>query len=147
MNLNLSTQILELRAKGYSYNQIKNELNCSLATVSYWCNPNVRKTKKKLGQKHRASISKKNRARRQEKRMRLVQDFGGKCSICGYNKCIDALQFHHLDSNNKEYDVSRLVTQNRPYEKILKEAKKCIMICANCHAEIHAKAHEESLSG
>jgi hypothetical protein len=61
---------------------------------------------------------------------------GGKCQICGYNKYIGALSFHHLDEKNKSFDLStRGLT--RSWSKIRKEISKCILVCENCHREIH----------
>ena len=65
----------------------------------------------------------------------LVKDFGGKCVICGYNKCQQALQFHHTDPKNKDFNISSKGTKS--YKKVLEEARKCILICSNCHFEIH----------
>ena len=59
------------------------------------------------------------------------------CQICGYRKCSDALDFHHSSSDNKIIDVNRL--RERKWEDFLSEAKKCIVVCRNCHAEIHYK--------
>jgi len=62
---------------------------------------------------------------------------GGKCSICGYNKCVWALDLHHRDNSIKEFGLSvRGLT--RSWEKIKLEADKCVLVCANCHREIHA---------
>lgn len=67
--------------------------------------------------------------------MKLIkQKFGNKCTICGYNKSINALEFHHLNPNIKEGGVSNT---NGTIIKSLEEAKKCILICSNCHREIH----------
>lgn len=62
---------------------------------------------------------------------------GGKCSICGYSKCRNALEFHHV--NEKEYDMSKLLKKSWKMnkEKILKELDKCMLVCSNCHREIH----------
>ena len=61
---------------------------------------------------------------------------GNKCIICGYNKCQRALNFHHIDPSKKEFDLSsRGLT--RSWEKIKNEIEKCVLVCANCHAEIH----------
>lgn len=73
--------------------------------------------------------------RRQHKKELLVKELGGKCSICGYDKCISALQFHHLDPSQKEITIS--TSNNVSYARMKKEAEKCILVCANCHAEIH----------
>ena len=63
---------------------------------------------------------------------------GGKCERCGYNKCNAALEFHHLDPSKKEF---RLSYSRKGFEKVKKELDKCILVCANCHREIH---HNES---
>lgn len=62
---------------------------------------------------------------------------GNKCSLCGYNKCQQALEFHHLDPNEKDFSLSdRNIKLD--WEEIKKELEKCILICSNCHREIHA---------
>ena len=72
--------------------------------------------------------------RRKKLKREIVEIFGGKCSKCGYNRCIGALDFHH--EGNKEKAISKLINNNSR-EKILKETKKCILLCANCHRELH----------
>lgn len=54
----------------------------------------------------------------------------------GYNKCIAALEFHHLDPNEKDFGIASSGA-TRTFEKIKVELDKCIMVCANCHREIH----------
>lgn len=66
-----------------------------------------------------------------------VEHKGGKCSKCGYDKCYDALDFHHTDPAIKDGLVSRLL--NTSWERILPEINKCELLCANCHREIHSK--------
>lgn len=62
---------------------------------------------------------------------------GGKCMICGYNRCLEALDFHHRDPREKDFGLSdKGIT--RSWEKTKKEVDKCVLICANCHREIHA---------
>lgn len=60
------------------------------------------------------------------------------CSKCGYNKCNAALHFHHPKGTKKNYltIVGKLVSQGR-MSAAVNEAKKCELICANCHAELH----------
>jgi len=65
----------------------------------------------------------------------LITELGGKCSICGYDKNYSALEFHHTEPEHKDFHVSNAKTTN--INKIRKEAEKCILICANCHREIH----------
>ena len=60
---------------------------------------------------------------------------GGKCEQCGYNKCIDAFDFHHIDPKEKEYDWRRMRRKSR--DIMFKELDKCMLLCANCHREIH----------
>lgn len=57
------------------------------------------------------------------------------CFKCGYNKCADALHFHHIDGNNKTKNVSML--KNAPSWKVIKEICSCSILCANCHIELH----------
>jgi hypothetical protein len=75
--------------------------------------------------------------RRQTIRKRLVEYKGGKCMLCGYNRCVDALDLHHLDATQKEFGISS-GGLTRAWSKVVAEADKCILICANCHREVHA---------
>lgn len=75
---------------------------------------------------------------RQRKLKQEAIDYkGGSCQICGYNRCNGALEFHHLDPNEKDFSISELKKTNMN-EKIKLELDKCILVCANCHREIHA---------
>ena len=75
--------------------------------------------------------------RRRDKIKRMaVQYKGGKCCICGYNKYIGALEFHHLDPNQKDFSIGSK-GYTRSFDKVKKELDKCICVCANCHREIH----------
>lgn len=71
---------------------------------------------------------------------KLVVYKGGKCERCGYNKCEAALQFHHLNPEEKDFTISHINPgQEFNLEKLYKEVDKCILLCANCHAEEHYK--------
>mgnify|MGYP003534316966 CR=1 FL=1 len=59
------------------------------------------------------------------------------CSICGYSKCIAALEFHHVNPSEKLFAISK-AHSGYSLEEILKELEKCILVCSNCHKEIHA---------
>jgi Pyruvate/2-oxoacid:ferredoxin oxidoreductase delta subunit len=63
------------------------------------------------------------------------------CEICGYNKCMGALDFHHPDSDDKDFILSSIVVVYKSVsdlkEKIENELDKCQVVCKNCHAEIH----------
>ena len=75
---------------------------------------------------------------RQRVKEKAVAAMGGECQCCGYNKHISALEFHHLNPSEKEIGISTGGC-TRSYEKMKNELKKCILVCANCHREIHAK--------
>jgi hypothetical protein len=75
--------------------------------------------------------------RRRHIREKLVSYKGGKCIFCGYNKCADALDLHHVDASQKEFGISS-GGLTRAWSKVIAEADKCILVCANCHREIHA---------
>jgi hypothetical protein len=62
------------------------------------------------------------------------------CCLCGYNKCLDAIEFHHI--KDKEFILSRI--QGRGINRIKNEISKCIVVCANCHREIHAEKINEN---
>jgi transposase len=67
----------------------------------------------------------------------LVEDAGGSCRLCGYSRCVAALGFHHLMPIDKRFALShRGVT--RSLERAREEARKCVLLCANCHAEVEA---------
>jgi len=75
--------------------------------------------------------------RRKEIRNMAIDYKGGKCAICGYNKCKQALEFHHLDQNGKDFGISAK-GYSRSWNKVKQEIDKCMIVCANCHREIHA---------
>jgi hypothetical protein len=67
----------------------------------------------------------------------LVMEAGGRCRLCGYDKHLEALQFHHSDPKKKAFGLSlRGVT--RSMRALREEARKCVLLCANCHAEVEA---------
>ena len=61
---------------------------------------------------------------------KLVQYKGGKCCICGYDKCMTSLHFHHRDPNEKDFGVTGKTVS---YERLMKEVDKCELVCSNCH--------------
>ena len=72
-----------------------------------------------------------------KKRVELVEYMGGKCSICGYDKSVSALEFHHLKPEEKSYSLDMRTMSSKNIEDLKKEADKCILVCSNCHREIH----------
>lgn len=67
---------------------------------------------------------------------RLLSYKGGKCISCGYNKCSAALDFHHIDQDSKSFDIGKS-SKNMNFDKIKNEIDKCVILCANCHRELH----------
>ena len=74
------------------------------------------------------------RKRQHEMKLRLVVACGGCCNRCGYSKNPRILQFHHVD-DNKEFGIAKRLSAG--FEFLLVEAKKCELLCANCHMEEH----------
>lgn len=73
-----------------------------------------------------------------EHKLAVIKDrYGTSCTICGYDKCYAALDFHHVDPKAKEFHPSHLVHNMSPIETLIRELDKCILVCANCHREIH----------
>jgi len=85
----------------------------------------------------RAEYIKKAVAKRRTKLKRMVIEYkGGKCALCGYEKYAGAFDLHHIGDSKKEFGLSASGL-TRSWEKTKKEADKCILVCANCHREIH----------
>lgn len=75
--------------------------------------------------------------RRRKGKAILVAEAGGACVACGYDRCIAALQFHHLDPAEKRFSLSQQ-GMTRSLERARAEARKCVLLCGNCHAEAEA---------
>lgn len=96
--------------------------------------------------KQRREYRIKNKVKRREQgyvRMKYLKELmGNRCSACGYNKEPKILQFHHL--RDKEFDLSS--SKGRKIERDLKEIKKCVLLCPNCHWELHTKIWTKQLA-
>ena len=79
--------------------------------------------------------------RRRQVKRRLVEEAGGRCRICGFSGHPAALQFHHLDPKTKEFHLS-CQGHSRSIQRMRTEAAKCVLLCANCHAQVEAGAKE-----
>jgi hypothetical protein len=135
----MKEQILKLRSEGKTYREIKQLLKCSRSLISYYVSPNG-KTKNLQRQTT-------NRFRKRQEYKNLL---GGKCQICGYNKCLDALHFHHKDPSQKRFEIPDALFgrchAKFSIQEIEAEVHKCILLCANCHHEIHSKNDYSNLS-
>ena len=92
----------------------------------------------KKKEKGRQSVKK----RRKKIKEMAIEYKGGKCQRCGYDKYIGALEFHHIDEKEKDFGISDGKT--RSWESIKEELDKCILVCSNCHREIHAEIRNKN---
>ena len=77
------------------------------------------------------------RKRRKKLRQLAIEYKGSRCQVCGYDKCPEAMEFHHTDSSKKDFGISHK-GYTRSWKKVELELDKCVMLCANCHREVHA---------
>jgi hypothetical protein len=75
-----------------------------------------------------------NRLKIKENSIILINENGGKCSICGYDKSYCALEFHHLDKQKKECGIGEIKFN---LDRAREEIKKCVLLCSNCHKALH----------
>ena len=87
----------------------------------------------RCGQCNSAAVA----ARRREIKARLVAEAGGQCAVCGFDAYLGALQFHHRDPSQKAFSLSRQGV-TRSLSAARAEARKCVLLCANCHAMVEA---------
>ena len=129
-------KINELYDSGMTCIEVSKELNISKTTVLKYIR-NIRKISEA-----ELKINKFQQVMnwRKKAKMKLVEYKGGKCEKCEYNKCINALEFHHLNPNEKDFTIGG---KSWSFEKLKKESDKCILVCSNCHKEIH---YEEKLT-
>lgn len=104
--------------------KVAKEIHISYNTLRNVIKSNTITPKKRDTSSYRRNIKK-----------RLIEYKGGKCQICGYNKCQEALDFHHIEPSEKDYTISG---GTKSFETLKKEVDKCVLVCANCHREIHA---------
>lgn len=99
---------------------------------SFKCNNYTNRKIEHIKKARQASKDKQNRLKKF-----LVDLSGGCCNICGYNKCLKALVFHHIDPTNKSFTLDTTSLRGNNKEKILLELQKCVCLCHNCHSEVH----------
>ena len=175
MDIKIKEQIIELRRKGLTYNEIRDITKVKKTTIADIVKPlnlggntikkltpelieeiqakyneigNLKKVVKlyhisferlskviKHGKKKKVSNTEAVESWRKRKKKALVEYKGGKCQCCGYSRCIEALEFHHLDPNIKSFTISG---KSKSFNSLKSEVDKCILVCSNCHKEIHA---------
>ena len=69
---------------------------------------------------------------------RIINAFGGRCGVCGYDRCKTALELHHLDPETKEFSIAQVVSNGAGRKRLFPELIKCVLLCSNCHREVHA---------
>lgn len=145
-------KLKQLIDEGLSSNAIGELVGKSPTTIRYWVNKHELNTKRVYKCRickntdssnftaGRYSECKKCRRKDQNKttqkrKRQLVEYKGGKCEICGYNKCIAALDFHHKNPDEKDPNWKRI--RRWTLERSKYEIDKCELVCRNCHSEIH----------
>lgn len=124
-------RIKELRATGMIFKDISKEVKiCTNSVRQYFYG--------KLTVKSLERASKKDYMNNRSKKIKqqCVDYKGGCCSICGYNKSLYSLDFHHVNPKEKAFGIAR---RNSTFVKLKPELDKCILVCRNCHGEIHEK--------
>ncbi|WHZ19879.1 MAG: hypothetical protein OJF55_002028 [Rhodanobacteraceae bacterium] len=86
-------------------------------------------------------------ARAVRRKVELLEMFGGKCEMCGYDRNFAALAWHHINPRVKSFELDARSLSNRSREAVMAEAKKCRLLCANCHAEVHFPHFNKCLHG
>ena len=86
---------------------------------------------------HSLQSYKAQQVRGRKRKLELIRLHGNKCGVCGYDKNYAALEFHHEVPADKSFQLDLRSLSNRSWEVILEEAKKCLLLCSNCHAEHH----------
>jgi transposase len=168
------SQLVGLIEEGFSLREIAERLGRSITAVRYWIDrygvkrercrrrvvPGGSKKETMLCRRHGSTVfilegrgsyrctrcraEAVGRRRRVIKRT-LVREAGGRCVICGYSRCQRALQFHHLDPASKEFHLGH-AGHCRSIARSRAEARKCALLCANCHAEVEAGMAEMPLN-
>lgn len=134
--MTLKDEIIKLRKKGYTYNQIKDELNCSKGTIAYHVGEGQVEKSKERSTRHKTNV--------RRKIWDLKEESG--CVDCGEKYPHYMLDFDHLPGYEKVGSVTDIFA-NYSWEKGMEELKKCEIVCANCHRirsyERNQQGHKE----
>lgn len=160
-----NSALVELIAEGLTVKQIAHELACSQTTVKKYfrkfklktvrarstkagrsctiCGATLNGLKQKFCSRrcgtrgHSVRAQQTARKRGNARKQRLVELHGGCCKNCGYRKNFTALCFHHVDPKDKEFGIDSSKCSDVPWEVLYAESLKCILLCQNCHHELH----------
>lgn len=124
----LKSQIEKLYNEGKTYREISKILGCSKGTISYH-----------VGYDQKSKNNARQSTSRQKHMLYFKELHGGKCACCDYDRNYSALDFHHLDPNLKNREMTslgRLMTA-KGLKIAEEETNKCILLCSNCHREVH----------
>lgn len=140
VNLNID-DVKKLVNEHYSSYDIAKKLNTSQTNVRYWLKKLKLKTDKMSQYNTYKSSSqtsyKSQKSRGATRKIFFVNQLGGKCKMCGYNKNYSALAFHHRNPSEKEFNIDIRKFSNLSIEKLQIEIDKCDLLCHNCHNELH----------
>jgi len=98
----------------------------------------IRKRMKKYRQDNAKQLQERNKKQYKKNEETMCNLKINGCAICGYNKCDRALEFHHTNQKDKKFNLSAGHI-NYANKTVAEELDKCILLCANCHREIHDK--------
>jgi hypothetical protein len=76
------------------------------------------------------------------RKSQAVAYLGGKCQVCGYDRCVKAMTFHHREPSDKDFTVSQML--DRSWDVLRRELDKCDLLCFNCHMEEHCGLDQEA---
>jgi hypothetical protein len=101
------------------------------------CRRRLLNRKRKLSSTNKTKRNRRRTKRGIPRKIGIITSLGGKCSICNYDKNLSALIFHHLDPSTKLFELSSSNLSKWDLQSIEVEAKKCALLCQNCHSELH----------
>lgn len=126
-----------------SVKNIAKKLNCSVHILRYYLSEEIKTKNKKLND----TLLKQNRVKsviswRQRTKIKSIEYKGGKCILCGYDKCKTSLSFHHLNPKEKDFTISG---KSFSWDKLKLELDKCVLLCLNCHQELHDNYNKNNI--
>lgn len=135
----------------YSFLKIKNKYDkiCKKCKSKYtlkWFNKNKDKAHLRNKEYHKLNkdkIKQRHTIRIEKNKLDFINYKGGKCKICGYNKCVASLEFHHINPDDKDNKLMKQIS-TRSLEIAKVELDKCDLLCSNCHREIHYLMHKRT---